>query len=87
MNNQDINTLILFSFRDCISRKTSVPWKVIRIIIKHIDELEPTIARLIEREVREEYMRDPGTMELNDRDWLHLLSALESHDKPKPIPE
>ena len=69
MKTNDINTLIICSFRYALGRKTYVVQEIIDIIHRHYDDLNFSAKNLIVREIRKEIVCNNAGMTCDQRDW------------------
>ena len=79
MNNEDLNFLIITSFRYCLGRSTYVTSEFRNIITKYNKEISKQNRDLMIKEIQEAKENDNLGMRMDEENWKKVLYTLRDY--------
>ena len=76
MNNHDLNTLILCSFRYALGRRSYIVQEISDLIVRYIDEIQPWVKEKIIKEVEDSFRRKELGMKCDIETWCGLIQKI-----------
>ena len=72
----ELNTLLVCSFRYALGRMTYIVSEIVRIILRHKEELQPKTKKLMIREIKWALDHNQAGMQCDRQQWERLLNEL-----------